>query len=178
MSLISDYTFNNIGRIGNDFTDYSQSNIQNTTQANYMLSNFNNNNNNQYIQFALNQPTVNYKGINGGSSVGSSNIDIDSHLLIKKEQGRSSEKIQLFERPFLTIPYLGRGSCDSVVESNLLQGDMISSKKSISTISETTYIDYKNYPMMDEIKDTVTNPKYIIQESVLNGWTRGGSSSK
>lgn len=177
MSLIRDYTFNNIGRIGNDFTDYSQSNIQNTTQANYMLSNFNNNTE-QHVQFALNQPTVNYNGINGGSSVGSSNIDVDSHLLIKKDQGRNFERIQLFERPFLTVPYLGRGSCDPVVESNLLQGDMISSKKSVSTISETTYIDYKNYPMMDEIKSTITNPKYIIQENALNGWTRGGVSSK
>lgn len=178
MSLISDYTFNNISRIGNDYTDYSQTNIQNTTHANYILANYFDNNNKSYINFATNQPTVNYSGINGGSSVGSANIDIDSHLLLKKEQERPTDKIQLSERPFLTIPYLGRGSCDPVLESNLLQGDIVSGKKSVSTISESTYIDYKNYPMMDNLKNTITNPKYLIQENEINGWTRGGSSTR
>lgn len=178
MSFVSDYTFNNISRIGSDYTDYSQTNIQNTAYTNYMLSNYFSTDNNSYVHFATNQPTINYSGVNGGSSVGSVNIDIDSQLMLKNEQERPLEKIQLFERPFLTVPYLGRGSCDPVVESNLLQGDVVSNKKSISTISETTYIDYKNYPMMDALKDTVTNPNYIIQENAMDGWTRGGSSSR
>lgn len=177
MSLVSDYTFNNISRIGSDYTDYSQSNIQNVTYSNYMLSNYFATNN-SYVHFATNQPTVNYSGVNGGSSVGAANIDVDSQLMINVEQARPSEKIQLSERPFLTVPYLGRGSCDPVLESNLLQGDVVSSKKSVSTISETTYIDYKNYPMMESLRDTVTNPNYIIQESAMSGWTRGGSSSR
>lgn len=178
MSLVSDYTFNNISRIGSDYTDYSQSNIQNTAYANYMLSNYFSTDTNSYVHFAVNQPTVNYSGVNGGSSVGGVNIDIDSQLMIKKEQERPSEKIQLSERPFLTVPYLGRGSCDPVLESNLLQGDVVSGKKSVSTISETTYVDYKNYPMMDSLRDTITNPNYIIQENAMSGWTRGGSSSR
>jgi hypothetical protein len=178
MSLVSDYTFNNISRIGSDYTDYSQSNIQNTAYTNYMLSNYFPTNNTSYVQFAINQPTVNYSGVNGGSSVGAVNIDIDSHLMLKNEQERPLEKIQLSERPFLTVPYLGRGSCDPVVESKLLQGDVVSGKKSVSTISETTYIDYKNYPMMESIRETITNPNYLVQENAIDGWTRGGSSSR
>jgi hypothetical protein len=170
-----DYTFNNIGRIGNDATDNSQKNLQNTTFANYMLSNYSSNNQ-SYMQFALNQPTVNYEGINGGSSVGSSNIDMDSQLLYKSIQEGSPNKIQLSERPFLTVPYLGRGSCDPTIESQLLQGDSVSSRKSVSTISETTYMDYDNYPMMDSLKNTITNPKYMIEESA--GWVRGGTPAR
>lgn len=177
MSLVSDYTFFNISRIGNDATDFSQRTLQNTSYSNYMLSNYYANND-SFIAFSSQIPTMNSVGINGGSSVGAAKIDDDSQLLIKKEQARPVEKIQLQERMFLTVPYLGRGSCDPTLESQLLQGDIVSGKKSVSTISENTYIDYNSYPLMDEIRQSATNPKYLIQESAMNGWVRGGVSSR
>jgi hypothetical protein len=88
-------------------------------------------------------------------------------------QEGSPNRIQLSERPFLTIPYLGRGSCDPVLESNLLQGDSMSSRKSISTISETNYMDYENYPMMDSLKQSVGSG---IEENA--GWVRGGTPAR
>jgi hypothetical protein len=177
MSIISEYSFYNMSRIGNDSTDFSQRNVQNTQYSNYILSNHFSNNN-SFVNFATQHPNVNYSGVNGGSSVGSSNIDTDSYLLLNKDSLQSSDIIQLNQRPYLTIPYLGRGSCDPVLESQLLQGDVVSGKKSVSTISETSYIDYNSYPMMDSLRDTVTNPKYSVEESAMNGWTRGGSSSR
>jgi hypothetical protein len=34
------------------------------------------------------------------------------------------------------------------------------------------------YPLIDSIKDTITNPKYLVQEAALDGWTRGGSATR
>jgi hypothetical protein len=78
----------------------------------------------------------------------------------------------------LTVPYLGRGSCDTTLESQLKQGDVITNKKSVSTISEQSFINNQMYPLMDSIKDTITNPKYLVQEAALDGWIRGGSATR
>ena len=40
MAYVSDYTFYNKTRIGDDSCDLSQRNVQNVGQANYMLTNF------------------------------------------------------------------------------------------------------------------------------------------
>jgi hypothetical protein len=149
MSIVSDYTFFNISRIGNDATDNSQRTIQNTNYSNYMLSNYYGNND-SFIAFASETPTMNVNGINGGSSVGATKIDGDSQLHIQNEQGRVGGKIQLSERLFATVPYLGRGSCDPILEAQLQQGDVVSGKKSVSTISEMSYMDYAaQYPFID-----------------------------
>lgn len=177
MSIVSDYTFFNISRIGNDATDYSQRTIQNTNYSNYMLSNFYGNGD-SFIAFAAETPTMNVVGVNGGSSVGGAKIDDDSQLHLQNEQGRTGGKIQLSERLFATVPYLGRGSCDPTLESKLLQGDIVSGKKSVSTISETTYVDYYNYPLIEDLRNSVTNPNHLIEEAAMNGWVRGGATAR
>jgi hypothetical protein len=136
---------------------------------NHRLTNLNQNSG-DYVQFALTQPTLNYSGINGGSSVGAANIDTDSNLIINSDPYRSLEKIQLYPRSYLTVPYLGRGSCDPTLESQLIQGETVSSRKSVSTISETNYMDYSTYPIMGKLPET--------EEVALNGWSRGGTASR
>lgn len=177
MSIVSDYTFFNLSRINNDFTDLSQKNVQNVQYSNYTLSNYYSNND-AFLNFALDTPTMNATAINGGSSVGPVKVDSETDLKLKNDQGRVGGKIQLFERLFLTVPYLGRGSCDPDMESMMQQGEVISGKKSVSTISETTYMDYYNYPMHNDIRNTVTNPQNLIEESAMNGWVRGGASAR
>jgi hypothetical protein len=169
MSIVSDYTFFNTTRIGNDATDYSQRNLQNTNFINHRLTNLNQNSNG-YVHFALSQPTLNYSGIVGGSSVGAANIDIDSQLIINSDPYRSLEKIQLYPRSYITVPYLGRGSCDPTLEAQLIQGETVSSRKSVSTISETNYMDYSTYPSIKQLPET--------EEVALKGWARGGTASR
>ena len=48
-------------------------------------------------------------------------VDYESLLYMKVEQERPFEKLQLSQRSFLTLPYLGKGSCDPDVESRLLR---------------------------------------------------------
>jgi len=178
MTTISDFLFNNVGRIGYDLTDNSQRNISNTMHANYMLENhFSKNTGNSHVKFATLQPNMNFKG-NGGVGIPSSHIDNDSNLLIGKSQERPFEKLQLFQRPFATIPYLGKGRTNSIIESYLQQGESVGDKKSISTIIENSFNGYKDYPLDDDLKKRIEDPSNYVEENALNGWVRGGIASR
>ena len=66
--------------------------------------------------------------------MGGCNIDTNSDLLIGTINTHPKCRISLLERPFKTVPYLGRGSSNPVLESHIQQGDMITNKKSINTL--------------------------------------------
>ena len=180
MASLHPYTFNGTSRIRNDNTDKSQQTIMNTRFNNYMLSTyFSENRSDDHVKFATEQPSMMFTGINGASGgINALTVDVDSTLNIKKENGRALEKLSLQQRPFLTVPYLGRGSCDTVLESQLKQGDIVANKKSVSTITEQSFGNNHMYPLIDSIKDTITNPKYLVQEAALDGWVRGGSATR
>jgi hypothetical protein len=166
---MSDFIFNAMGRIGVDST---QRNLSNTRYAEYTLDGVQNGD--SYVQFATSAPTINFRGTVGGGLPGSA-VDFDSLLMIKAEQQRAFEKLQLIQRPFATVPYLGRGAIDPALESQLRQGEAASERKSVSTNSETTHVEY---PIMDSVKDRVTNPSYSVEEAALDGWVRGGQASR
>ena len=162
----SSYMFNNMGRIGNDSTDQSQRNIYNTRFMDYTLSEyFSDKTSDSQVKFATQQPTMMVSGSNIPGSV----IDTNSQLL-HPEQDRSLERLQLHERPFLTIPYLGRGSVDPSVESRLQQGEWASDKKSVSTIMETSFDKYIYSPGEPGVNN--------VEEVALDGWVRGGANTR
>ena len=160
--------FNNMGRIG---VDGSQRNISNTRYADYTVDRLFGED--AHVQFATSAPTINFRGTLGG--LPGSAIDVDSLLMIKADQQRAFEKLQLIQRPFATVPYLGRGAIDPALESQLRNGESASERKSVSTVSEKTYVEY---PIMDSVRDRVTNPTYSVEESALDGWVRGGQASR
>jgi hypothetical protein len=173
------YLFNQLGNISSDNTDSTQRNVQNIKFGNYQLSNFfEPDTNNSYLDFALNQKAVVFNGIAGGFGLGANSIDTDSILTIKQENERPLEKLQLNQRPFATVPYLGRGSCDPSLESQLQQGEFASDKKSVSTIMEKSFMGYSLYPTDEKMEEQVTNPKYTVEEAALNGWVRGGATTR
>ena len=169
------YTFNNMGRIGLDATDLTQRNMHNTRFSNYMPSEFfSDKTTNSQVKFATQQPTM----MVSGTGIASSVIDVNSMLTLKTEQERPLEKLMLHPRPFLTVPYLGRGSCDPLLESQLQQGELISDKKSVSTIMEKSFTPYSLYPTDDKMKDFVNNPANTVEEAALSGWVRGGMTTR
>jgi hypothetical protein len=175
MADISSYNFNNMARIGLDSTDRTQRTVQNTRFTNYTLSSyFSQNLADDHVQFAIQQPTVSFNGIAYGNGLSGSVVDIDSALMIKKENERPLENLQLFERPFLTVPYLGRGSCDPTLESQLQQGELVSDKKSVSTIMDKSFAKYALYPTDSKMEEHVKNSEYVA----LEGWSRGGISTR
>jgi len=172
----SSYLFNSMGRIGIDITDQTAQNLHNTRFGNYMVANyFSDSTTGQQVQFATQQPNV---MMNAKSGVASGAIDQYSFLLTNTDTERPLEKLQLNQRPFMTVPYLGRGSGDPTLESQLLQGECVSDKKSVTTVSEMSYMNQANFPMMDDLKSRIGNPAYSIEESALDGWTRGGVSAR
>lgn len=179
MASLNSYTFNSTDRIGTDSTDQTQRNISNTQASNYMLTDyFSKNTSNQHVKFAVQQPTMTFNALANGNGVGSHVVDDESNLLIKTEQQRALEKLQLFERPFKSVPYLGRGSCDPAIESQLQQGELASDKKSVSTIMEKSFADYSLYPTDDKMEKRVSDTSNTVEESALDGWIRGGATTR
>jgi len=176
---MSSFSFHNLGRIGSDNTDQTQRTLYNTRFANYMLADYTiSQNPNGAVDFATAHPTMIVNGLTGGQGINGTNIDIDSALTIKQEQQRAFEKLSLHQRPFSTVPYLGRGSCNTDLESQLQQGEIVTDKKSVSTIMEKSFGDYSLYPLDDNMQERATNVSNIVQESALNGWVRGGSDTR
>ena len=176
---MTDYTFYNMARIGADAIDNTQRNIYNTRMTGYTLSNyFSDSASNNHVKFATEYPNMTYSAVNGGTSVNSSLIDIDSMLIVKKSQDRHLEKLTLEQRPFLTVPYLGRGSCNPVLETQMLQGENTHGLKSTGTIMDKSFMDYALYPMDKHMEKHVSDAKYTVEEAALNGWIRGGVASR
>jgi hypothetical protein len=176
MNNTSSYLFNSMGRIGIDITDETSQNLYNTRFGNYTVANyFSEVNNGSQINFATQQPTL---MINARNGVSSDLIDNYSYIMNNTESERPLEKLSLNQRPFVTVPYLGKGYGDPTLESQLQQGQMVADKKSVATISEKSYMDYSSYPMMDDLKNRIGNPSYSIEEYAMDGWVRGGSCAR
>ncbi len=172
----NNFAFYNLADLRSDDVDKSQRAIYNTRFGDYNVTNY-------YpdpaagahVQFATSQPDVAWFSVYQGSSVGGSVIDVDSSLSLGMQQGRSLEKLSLSQRPFLTVPYLGRGACDVVMEAQLIQGERgQDQKKSVNTIMSQSFMDYTMYPVDNKMQENTTNPKYKIEESAMEGWIRGG----
>lgn len=179
MSSTSSYFFNNADRIGADVTDQSQRNVYNTRFTNYTLSDyFSDKTTDSHVKFATKQPAVMFSGTTHGSGLNSNVIDDESLLKLNTEQDHAVEKLQLFQRPFITVPFLGRGSCDPALESQLMQGEMITDKKSASTIMDKSFSQYALYPTDKKMEDRVNNAANSVEEAALDGWVRGGMSTR
>jgi hypothetical protein len=177
MAFVFDYKFDQATRLGYDRTDFSQHTLQNTEYANYMLDGFRpacplSN----AIDFATSQPNINFTG-SYQTSVGGSNISENSQLLIN-DLSRTKCRISLAQRPYSTVPYLGRGKCDPMLESQIQQGDFANNKKSINPSSEVCYSQYAQTPLLPTVKATISNPANLIESSAAEGWIRGGLPSR
>uniref|UniRef100_A0A6C0IDC2 Uncharacterized protein n=1 Tax=viral metagenome TaxID=1070528 RepID=A0A6C0IDC2_9ZZZZ len=179
MANVSSYTFDNLSRIGNDSCCIDQTSIQNVASCNYMTQNYfaSDCSMKKPIDLATTQPGIMY---NGGynSGAGGCNIDTSSKLLIGTIQTHPRCHIDLFQRPFATVPYLGRGSVNPVIESQIQQGEQIVNKRSVNNLSEKSYIKYHQTPLLPAVEDKLTNPVYHIEGVASEGWVRGGVPSR
>ena len=179
MSQTSSYTFDKMSRIGLDTCCISQDDIQNVSACNYTLQNYFSSDctMKKPIELATTQPGIMY---NGGynTAAGGCNIDESSYLQIGTIQTHPRCRIDLFQRPFATVPYLGRGSVNPVVESQMQQGEMVTNKKSITNTTEQSYIKYHHTPLLPSVEDRVTNPVHSVEGVASEGWIRGGVPSR
>jgi hypothetical protein len=110
-------------------------------------------------------------GING------CNIDENSSLLMS-ELLKPKCRISLLQRPFSTVPFLGRGRSDIILESQIQQGDFANNRKSINLSSEISHITYRHTPMIPSLQSTITNPANLVEGAAAEGWIRGGVPSR
>jgi len=179
MASVSSYMFDNMSRIGLDDCNKSQTDIQNVAACNYTTQNYfaSDCSMKNPISLATTQPGIMY---NGGYNVGAGgcNIDDSSKLQIGTIQTHPRCHIDLFQRPFATVPFLGRGSVNPVMESQIMQGEQLVNKKSINSLSEKSYIKYHQTPLLPAVQQRINNPANQIESVASDGWVRGGVPSR
>lgn len=179
MAYYSNFTFGSLSRIGTDTCCVDQRTIQDTQACNYLLQNY-------FLQdgcmtrpiaFATSQPFVNYSG-GYGLGVNGCNVDESSKLTIGSVQTNPKARIDLFHRPFATVPYLGRGSVDAAIELQLQQGEGVTSRKTATKLSEKNNMKYQTVPLIPEVKQNIQNSQRMIESDAANYWIRGGLPSR
>ena len=177
MATYSGYTFDNLSRIGLDQCNISQTDIQNVASCNYLTQNYfaSDCTMKNVKELATTQPGIMY---NGGynSGAGGCNIDTSSMLQIGTIQTNPRCRIDLFQRPFATVPFLGRGSVNPVMESQIQQGEQLVNKRSVNNLSEKSYIKYHQTPLLPAVKQRMDTSK--IENDASEGWIRGGVPSR
>jgi hypothetical protein len=128
-------------------------------------------------KLATTQPGINYSGSMGSDMCGS-NIDESSKLLIGSIQTAPKARIDLFQRPFATVPYLGRGAVDPILEAQIQQGEAVTNKRSITKLTEKSHLRYRTTPLIPEMQQNIQNPDHLVEANAAQGWIRGGVPSR
>lgn len=175
MSTVSDFVFNGISRLGDDACSMDQNSIQNAAACSYTLTDFSAQDctMSRARQFATSQPGVNYKGGYGGATNGCM-VDINSRLTIGSLQTHPRAKLDLFPRPYATVPFLGRGAVDPVVESQLKFGETGSNRRTQTLYAEKNYSPYHITPLIPEMQQRAE----IHNMALANDQMRGGFATR
>ena len=181
MASVSSYRFDDLTRIGEDTCSVTAREAQNSAFGSYNTTNYFLKwcGMKEPIDFATQQPNIFYNGGFGNyCGAGGCNINSDSNLKIGSIQTHPKCRISLYQRPFITVPYLGRGPPRPVLESRLQQGAAINDKKSCKTITEKTFVPYIMVPLIPSIAATIQNPANLVEGVAAEGWIRGGLPSR
>lgn len=174
MENIESYSFNNLARIKEDKSYVSKRETDNIHYSDYTIINFHDSMN-SVEDLALSQPNINISGIYGPDGNESNVIDSDTYLK-KAELTNMNNKINLQERPFLTVPYLGKGYCNINAESMLRKGPFTNVPNSCGSITEETSNNI--VPMVDNVRESISNPKYLVEGVADPNWVRGGAMTR
>ena len=104
-------------------------------------------------------------------------IDDGSKLRIGLHKKYPKCNQQLFERPYKTVPYMGKGVFNADEDSVLKFAEDTRLKRSSNTLSAVTLVNQWT-PLVDHLYSSVQDPKHIVQESVQSDWRRGGLLSR
>tara|TARA_Y100001970_G_C14186733_1_gene833034 strand:+ start:683 stop:1267 length:585 start_codon:yes stop_codon:yes gene_type:complete len=181
-----DYQFNNLTRSNCD-TDYiDERNLQNTAACNYTFDNYFTTpcSFRRTAELATSQPGVNFTGTKGICPSGS-NISDNNRLRYAASDNVDKCCLDLFSRPYVTIPCLKRGYGNILVESDLQQGQITSTRKIYNDtttdglrVKETNYVDYNIMPLLPSKSKVIQNPQNLIEERANKDWVRGGIDTK
>lgn len=103
-------------------------------------------------------------------------ISADSMLRLQAQQTNTPDapiRARVQARPFLSVPYMGRGKGEAQLESQLQQPTWVRADKSMGTIS-TAFYEGQFTPMIPSVAQQIQNPAHIIPEDASRGWVRAG----
>lgn len=168
------FTVNDLTSVRQD-DDYVNFEIaQSKGSGQYVLTDYNNNNREQLIDTATQNATINF-----GLTVGKdqANIDADSKATFSKVKHERKHQKQLFERPFKSMPFLGRGVHFVDDESYLNSPETTRTKRQCSSLSGV-FIENQFTPLVPTLKEHVQNHYHIIPEDNDARWVRGGIATR
>jgi len=128
-------------------------------------------------QVAYQQPAV---PSNPGYGWSAAAINVDSVLrnhAIQTTSPHCSLRAKAQARPFVTVPYMGRGRGEAQLESKLQQATYGRQGRDCGTISDTFY-ENQFTPLIPYVARNVQNPVHLIPEVASAGWTRAGAPSR
>ena len=109
-----------------------------------------------------------------------SHIDADSVLRNHSMQTNSAHcplRGRVQARPFMTVPFMGRGRGDADVESRLTMPEFVRMGKDCGTVSDTFYSGQFT-PLIPYVAANIQNPVHLIPEVASAGWVRSGVPSR
>lgn len=173
MSAYTGSIFNNSARIGGDYIDQSQQNIQNERMNQAATANyFSNPSSIDRIDFMADSGMMS-SGRVFGNGLGANEVEVETSLFWRTKMDRESEDLMLKQRPFLTVPYMGKGSVDPDHETSLQRGEYLRDKKTGQPVGSMAALRMPEYY-------PISRPMAGIDEDNigLQGWQRGGVSSR
>lgn len=176
------YVFDSLSRIGDDNCYIGEKEVQNQQFGNYPLKSFFEKDcgTNKSMNFATQQPNIFPTHAPTGSNVGLGGCEVDNDTKLRYGGGQSDIKsrISLQKRPYLTVPYLGKGPSKPVLESQLMQGSFQFDKKSCKNVMEKSFRNVRDDDLIPSLKVSIQNPANLIENVAADGWIRGGLPSR
>jgi hypothetical protein len=131
----------------------------------------------QAFSVAYQQPAVPAAAGYGWSAAA---IDADSVLRNHAIQTNSPHcpiRGRVQARPFVSVPYMGRGRGEAELESRLQMSEFVRQGKDCGTVSDKFY-ENQFTPMIPYVAANVQNPVHLIPEVAARGWVHGGIPSR
>jgi hypothetical protein len=131
----------------------------------------------QSMSVALNQPVTQFK--DGYGYVGQRGCLVENDTAFRHGSELTNKKgaITLHERPYLTVPYMGRGVGNPCKESELQEGITTQERKQCNTLAGI-HLPHQYTPLVDCLAKEIQDPKHIVPEANRDDWIRGGYPSR
>ena len=173
-----DFGVHDLTRLNDDKCYQTETTEQSVSASDYMLTNFRSCDkdfSNVLSRSTENQGIV----ISDGYGVASRGVPESSKLRVGEYKSRPKHTQQLFTRPYLGVPYMGRGSGNVCVESTLLSSQVTNRDHTVSTEeNQQRTLDNSLVPLVKNLSDNVQNPSNLVEERVNPKWVRGGVPSR
>ena len=168
--------FNYTDRIGQDGCYLTEKDLQNDAYSRYSTVSVAPCSADACLDFAVSEPQGIPRGGYSFTDVGGRGVDVDSSLRMA-DATQEKQRLNLNQRTFATVPYLGRGKHNADRESILRIGQPTNTRYSDDSLTERTFSNQWQ-PLVPSVQATITNPANLVEGAADPGWIRGGMPSR